>query len=94
LRIANCETGNPPEGWESAGQLRIEKQGARRQNKKLKAESSKEERVAGRHGDGERRRHGEKDKGQKIDSKMQRTAELSLEVGGNGEERRGDTEIR
>ena len=23
LRIADCETGNPPEGWESEGQLRI-----------------------------------------------------------------------
>jgi hypothetical protein len=22
LRISNCETGNPPEGWESEGQLR------------------------------------------------------------------------
>ncbi len=21
--ISNCETGNPPEGWESEGQLRI-----------------------------------------------------------------------
>ena len=27
----DCETGNPPEGWESAGQLRIEKQGVRSQ---------------------------------------------------------------
>jgi hypothetical protein len=24
LTIADCETGNPPEGWESEGQLRIE----------------------------------------------------------------------
>jgi hypothetical protein len=23
LRIADCETGNPSEGWESVGQLRI-----------------------------------------------------------------------
>ena len=22
LRISDCETGNPPEGWESAGQLK------------------------------------------------------------------------
>jgi hypothetical protein len=22
LRISNCETGNPPEGWESEGQFR------------------------------------------------------------------------
>ena len=33
LRIWDCETGNPPEGWESAGQLRIEKPGARSQEK-------------------------------------------------------------
>jgi hypothetical protein len=28
-RIADCETGNLPEGWESAGQLRIAKPGTR-----------------------------------------------------------------
>ena len=33
LRIANCETGNPPEGWKSEGQLRIWKQGDRRSSK-------------------------------------------------------------
>jgi hypothetical protein len=40
LRIADCGTGNPPEGWESVGQLRIEKKelGDRSQEKKNKKE--------------------------------------------------------
>jgi hypothetical protein len=31
FRIADCETGNPPEGWESAGQFKSKESGDRRQ---------------------------------------------------------------
>jgi hypothetical protein len=35
--ISDCETGNPPEGWESEGQLRIVNLGARSQNSEFRS---------------------------------------------------------